>query len=159
MAYLFLACAILFEVLGTIAMKYSEGFTKVIPSLVVLVSHGICFVSLAIALKSLPMSMVYAVWAGVGTALMVIFGRLFFAEPVTSMKAMATVLIIAGVVMLNFGEDTWKSLAEPASKTANPLAPEANVVPVNEKLNTNTVQAFDTPPRVVETRPAEKTAG
>jgi small multidrug resistance pump len=104
MAYAYLLCAILFEVLGTIAMKYSEGFTKVIPSLLIVVAYGICFVSLTIALKSLPMSLVYAIWAGVGTALMVILGQVFFEEPLTYSKALATLLIVAGVVMLNLGE-------------------------------------------------------
>jgi small multidrug resistance pump len=100
-AYLYLAAAIIFEVLGTIAMKYSEGFTKVVPIILTLICHGICFVALAVALKSLPIGMVYAVWAGVGTALMVFLGMVFFNEPWAFQKVFATFLIIMGVVILN----------------------------------------------------------
>lgn len=132
MAYAYLLCAILFEVLGTIAMKYSEGFTKVIPSLLIVVSYGICFVSLTIALKTLPMTLVYAIWAGAGTALMVILGQIFFDEPLTYSKAFATVLIVAGVVMLNQGE---------------PVADEQ----VTRLEETDlTIKKFDAPPRFIE---------
>lgn len=102
MAYVYLAAAIVFEVLGTITMKYSEGFTKVIPIILTLVCHGICFVALAAALKSLPISMVYSIWAGVGTAAMAFIGLALFNEPLPFQKVMATVLIVAGVVMLNY---------------------------------------------------------
>ena len=63
MAYVYLAAAIIFEILGTISMKYAEGFTKVVPSVLIFVCYGICFVALTIALKTLPVSMVYAIWA------------------------------------------------------------------------------------------------
>lgn len=104
MAYAYLAAAIIFEVLGTITMKYSEGFTKVIPIILTLVCHGICFVALAVALKSLPISMVYAIWAGVGTAIMAFIGLMMFNEPLPLQKVLATSLIILGVVMLNFAD-------------------------------------------------------
>lgn len=102
MPYVYLAAAIIFEILGTISMKYAEGFTKVIPSVLIFVCYGICFVSLTIALKSLPVSMVYAIWAGVGTAIMAVVGLLMFGEPLPLQKILATSLIILGVVMLNF---------------------------------------------------------
>lgn len=105
MAYVYLAAAIIFEVLGTITMKYSEGFTKVIPIVLTLVCHGICFVALAAALKSLPISMVYSIWAGVGTAAMAFIGLALFNEALSMQKVMATVLIVAGVVMLNFTQN------------------------------------------------------
>ncbi|WII70823.1 multidrug efflux SMR transporter [Bdellovibrio sp. 22V] len=104
MAYVYLAAAIIFEVVGTITMKYSEGFTKVIPVILTLVCHGICFVALAVALKSLPISMVYAIWAGVGTAIMAFIGMMMFNEPLPLQKVLATTLIIVGVVMLNFAD-------------------------------------------------------
>ncbi|MGE5086566.1 MAG: DMT family transporter [Bacillota bacterium] len=102
MPYVYLAAAIIFEILGTISMKYAEGFTKVIPSVLIFVCYGICFVSLTIALKSLPVSMVYAIWAGVGTAIMAVVGLLMFGEPLPLQKILATSLIILGVVILNF---------------------------------------------------------
>ncbi|NUN05744.1 MAG: multidrug efflux SMR transporter [Bdellovibrio sp.] len=104
MAYAYLAAAIIFEVLGTITMKYSEGFTKVIPIILTLVCHGICFVALSVALKSLPISMVYAIWAGIGTAVMALAGLMLFNEPLHFQKVFATSLIIIGVVMLNITE-------------------------------------------------------
>ncbi|WP_295903557.1 DMT family transporter [uncultured Bdellovibrio sp.] len=104
MAYAYLAAAIIFEVLGTITMKYSEGFTKVVPIILTLVCHGICFVALAVALKSLPISMVYAIWAGVGTAMMALIGLMMFNEPLPLQKVLATSLIIAGVVLLNIAD-------------------------------------------------------
>lgn len=104
MAYAYLAAAIIFEVLGTITMKYSEGFTKVIPIILTLVCHGICFVALAVALKSLPISMVYAIWAGVGTAMMALIGLMMFNEPLPFQKVLATSLIIVGVILLNFAD-------------------------------------------------------
>lgn len=113
MAYAYLAAAIIFEVLGTIAMKYSEGFTKVIPIILTLVCHGICFVALAMALKSLPISMVYAIWAGVGTAIMALIGLMMFNEPLPLQKVLATSLIILGVVMLNVSD---KKPAEQVAK-------------------------------------------
>ncbi|WP_373999572.1 multidrug efflux SMR transporter [Bdellovibrio bacteriovorus] len=103
-AYLYLAAAIVFEVLGTITMKYSVGFTKVLPVILTIVCHGICFVALAVALKSLPISIVYAIWAGVGTAMMALVGLWMFNEPLPIQKVLATSLIILGVVMLNFSE-------------------------------------------------------
>lgn len=137
MAYLFLAIAIATEVIGTIALKYSEGFTKVIPSLLFVVSYGICFVGLALSLKSLPMSMVYAVWGGVGTVIIVVLGQLFFSEPLTYSKALATFLIVAGVVMLNMGD---KSVKE-------------------ESIDITTIKDFDAPPRVIESVRISENAG
>ena len=102
MAYVYLAAAIIFEILGTISMKYAEGFTKVVPSILIFVCYGICFVTLTIALKTLPVSLVYAIWAGVGTAIMAVVGLYFFNEPLPLQKIVATSLIILGVVMLNF---------------------------------------------------------
>lgn len=146
MAYLFLAMAIFSEVLGTIALKYSEGFTKVIPSLLVVVSYGVCFVGLALALKSLPMSVVYAIWAGVGTALVVVLGQVFFAEPLTYSKALATFLIVAGVVMLNLGESK--------EETAEMAAFEKI-----QATDISTIKDFDAPPRVIESVRVSENAG
>lgn len=102
MAYVYLAAAIIFEILGTLTLKNTEGFTKVIPIILTLVCHGICFVALAAALKSLPISMVYSIWAGVGTAAMALIGIWMFNEPLPFQKVLATMLIVIGVVMLNY---------------------------------------------------------
>ncbi len=133
LAYVYLAIGIIFEVLGTIAMKYSEGFTKVVPVILTLVCHGICFVALTVALKSLPISMVYAIWAGVGTAFMALIGLVMFNEPLPLQKVLATTLIVLGVVMLNFSEK--KPEAQVAKTSEKVLKEEASTVQVVSHRN------------------------
>jgi len=99
--WLFLAGAIAFEVAGTISMKLSEGFSKLIPSILVAVFYLISLAALTIALKKIDVSLAYAIWAGVGTALIAIVGVLYFKEPATMIKVISIALIIAGVVGLN----------------------------------------------------------
>lgn len=131
MAYVYLAAAIVFEILGTITMKYSVGFTKVLPIILTVVCHGICFVALAAALKSLPISVVYSIWAGVGTAAMALIGLLIFNEPLPLQKVLATTLIVLGVVMLNFTIDGKKpeqvAKSEPV-KVEIEKVPEAPII-------------------------------
>ena len=106
-------------------MKYSEGFTKGLPIILTIVCHGICFVALAAALKSLPISMVYSIWAGVGTAAMALIGLVVFNEPLPLQKVLATSLIVVGVVMLNF---TVESKVEQLAKS-EPVKAEVEKVP------------------------------
>lgn len=100
--WLFLICAILFEVSGTTCMKISYGFTRMIPSLLMFVFYGLSFVSLTFAIKKFDVSVAYAVWSGMGTALIAAIGILYFKEPLTAVKIVCTVLIIAGVAGLNY---------------------------------------------------------
>ncbi|UYL08175.1 multidrug efflux SMR transporter [Bdellovibrio sp. SKB1291214] len=102
MPYAYLAAAIIFEILGTIGMKYAEGFTRLIPSVLMVLCFAISFFCITFALKTLPVSLVYAIWAGVGTAIMAVVGLVIFNEPLPMQKVFATSLIILGVVMLNF---------------------------------------------------------
>jgi len=99
--WLFLAGAIVFEVAGTVSMKLSEGFTKLIPSILVAVFYLISLAALTFALKKIDVSLAYAIWAGVGTALIAIVGVVYFKEPATMVKVISIALIIAGVVGLN----------------------------------------------------------
>jgi small multidrug resistance pump len=82
-------------------MKLSNGFTKLVPSALVILFYGASFVLLALALKKIEVSIAYAIWAGVGTALIALIGILYFNESVTTLKLMSILLIIAGVVGLN----------------------------------------------------------
>ncbi|QDK37592.1 multidrug efflux SMR transporter [Bdellovibrio sp. NC01] len=138
MAYVYLAAAIIFEILGTISMKYAEGFTKVVPSVLIFVCYGICFVALTVALKTLPVSMVYAIWAGVGTAIMAVVGLFFFNEPLPLQKIMATSLIILGVVMLNFSgkhsQETKEQIAEVENVQELKRIPAADVKTPNVEI-------------------------
>jgi len=101
MTWLYLALAILLEVSGTTCMKLSEGFTKMVPSILLFVFYTLSFAMLTLALKKLDVSIAYAVWSGVGTALIAAIGVLWFREPATALKFISLGLIIIGVVGLN----------------------------------------------------------
>lgn len=101
MTWLFLIIAILFEVAGTTFMKLSNGFTKPVPSLLVLFFYGVSFFVMSLALKKLEMSVAYAIWSGLGTALVALIGIVYFRENANLMKVVAIALIIAGVMGLN----------------------------------------------------------
>lgn len=101
MTWLYLALAIVLEVSGTTCMKLSEGFTKLGPSILLVVFYTLSFGMLTLALKRLDVSIAYAVWSGVGTALIAAIGVLWFKEPVTALKLISLGLIIIGVMGLN----------------------------------------------------------
>ncbi|MFJ8226998.1 DMT family transporter [Streptomyces griseus] len=102
-AYGLLAAAIAAEVAGTTAMKYSEGFTRLWPSLGTVVGYLIAFTLLAQTLKTLSVGTAYAIWAGVGTAAVALIGILFLGESSGLGKITGIALIVAGVVVLNLG--------------------------------------------------------
>lgn len=101
MTWLYLVLAILLEVSGTTCMKLSEGFTKTVPSILLFVFYTLSFGMLTLALKKLDVSVAYAVWSGMGTALIATIGVLWFKEPLTALKLISLGLIILGVVGLN----------------------------------------------------------
>ena len=103
MTWLYLILAILLEVSGTTCMKLSEGFTKLVPSILLFVFYTLSFGMLTLALKRIDVSIAYAVWSGVGTALIATIGLLYFKEPMTALKLVSLGLIIIGVVGLNLG--------------------------------------------------------
>jgi len=96
-----LAGAILTEVAGTLALRASEGFSKLVPSLIVVAGYIVSFVLLAIVLdRGLPVGVAYAIWAGIGVALVAILGKFLFDDPLTALSALGIALIIAGVVLV-----------------------------------------------------------
>ncbi len=101
--WLFLLLAIIFEVCGTSSMKLSRGFTELAPSVAMLVLYALSLASLNLALKKIDVSVAYAIWSGIGTAMIVLIGIFFFREPVTVLKITSIILIILGVVGLNLG--------------------------------------------------------
>ena len=101
MAWIWLTGAIATEIAGTVALKYTDGFTRPVPSAVVVVSYGLSFLLLSLTLRDLSLSVTYAVWAGAGTAVIAVLGMAAFGEAVTTLKLAAIVLIVAGVVGLN----------------------------------------------------------
>ncbi|ALC30551.1 multidrug efflux SMR transporter [Streptomyces bacillaris] len=102
-AYGLLAAAIAAEVAGTTAMKYSEGFTRLWPSIGTAVGYLIAFTLLAQTLKTLSVGTAYAIWAGVGTAAVALIGILFMGESSSLVKIVGVGLIVVGVVVLNLG--------------------------------------------------------
>src|SRR3954451_25087626 len=101
MPAVYLLIAILSEVAGTVALKYTDGFTRLAPSTAVVAGYGVSFWMLALVLRELPLGLTYAVWAAVGTALIAAIGIVAFGEPATTLKLLSLSLIIAGVVGLN----------------------------------------------------------
>lgn len=101
MAWIFLAAAIVCEVFGTTMMKVSEGFSRLWPSVGMVAGYLGAFGMMALALKRLPVGTLYALWAGIGTALIALVGVLAFGESFTVVKGAGIVLIIAGVILLN----------------------------------------------------------
>ncbi|MBM4273078.1 MAG: multidrug efflux SMR transporter [Deltaproteobacteria bacterium] len=101
MHYLYLALAIILEVSGTTCMKMSQGFTRLMPSVWIFVFYGFSFTFLTLVLKKLEVSIVYAIWSGLGTALIAAIGIGYFGESVNALKLVSLGLVIAGVVGLN----------------------------------------------------------
>lgn len=100
-AWWLLVIAIVSEVIGSTGLKASSGFTKTLPSVVVVLGYGSAFYFLSLALKSIPLNTAYAVWSGLGTALIALLGWLFLKEPMNLSIGLGIVLIIVGVVILN----------------------------------------------------------
>lgn len=103
MAWVLLAIAIASEIAATTSLKQSEGFTKPLWSVAVVIGYGFSFFLLSQVLKTIPVSVAYAVWSGVGTAVVAAIGMVVLGEPVSLLKVGGIALIIAGVVALNAG--------------------------------------------------------
>ncbi|GAA4538332.1 DMT family transporter [Amycolatopsis samaneae] len=103
-AYLLLALAIGAEVTATISLKLSEGFSKVGPSILVVLGYVVAFVALSQVLKAgLPIGVAYAIWAAAGVALVAIIGVVFLKEPVNAAMIAGLALVIGGVVLIEVG--------------------------------------------------------
>jgi len=98
---LWLAAAIGSEIVATVSLKLSDGFTKPLPVVLVVAGYGLSFYALSITLRSIPLGVVYAIWSGVGTAAVVVIGLFLFRETLDAVKVAGIGLIIAGVVLLN----------------------------------------------------------
>ncbi len=94
--------AIPLEVTGTTSMKLSQRFTRVLPSVLIFVFYARLFVGLTLALKRLALSVVYAIWVGIGAVLITLIGFWYFDEQATLFKAACIALIVIGVVGLNY---------------------------------------------------------
>jgi len=99
--YALLAVAIVAEVIGTTALKSSEGFTRPLPSLIVVLGYGLSFYMLALVLRTIPVGVAYAIWAGMGIVLITVLGMVAFDQRPDLPALLGMALIIAGVVVIN----------------------------------------------------------
>ena len=102
MPWILLTLAGIFEIGWAIGLKYTDGFTKPMPTVLTAGSMVISIVLLGLAVKTLPMGTAYAIWTGIGTVGTVILGIILFAEPVTAMRIGCIALIVAGILGLKF---------------------------------------------------------
>ena len=100
MSGLFLTMAILFEVSGTLMLKFSNGFKIILPGILFIIFYAISFYFLSIALKEIDIGIAYAIWCAVGMTLVAILGIVLFHEPVTLIKILSIIFIIIGTVGL-----------------------------------------------------------
>ncbi len=101
MSIFYLAAAILLEICGTTALKLSDGFTRLGPASVVVICYTASFAVLSLALRGIDLSTAYAVWSGVGTALVAAIGIVWFGESAGTWKLACLALIVVGVAGLN----------------------------------------------------------
>jgi len=100
-SWLFLGIAIVAEVAATSSLKASEGFTRLIPSAIVVIGYGVAFYFLSLALKTIPVGIAYAIWAGFGIVLIALIGWLVLGQKLDIPAVIGMALIIAGVAVIN----------------------------------------------------------
>ncbi|WP_035053009.1 DMT family transporter [Andreprevotia chitinilytica] len=99
--WLFLAIAIIAEVIATTALKASAGFSKLVPSAIVVAGYGIAFYFLALTLRTIPIGIAYAMWSGVGIVLISLLGWLVYKQTLDAPAVIGIALIITGVLVMN----------------------------------------------------------
>ncbi len=104
-AWLLVAASVIAEVFGTVALKYSDGFSRLVPSGAAATFYALAIWLMAIAMRQLDMGITYAVWAASGTAGTAMVGVALFGEQVGTLKALGLVCVVGGVFMLNLGSD------------------------------------------------------
>jgi small multidrug resistance pump len=105
MHWLYLIIAILFEVSGTTCMKFSDGFSKLVPTLFIFIFYALSFTFVSLTLKVLPIGLTYAIWSALGTALITIIGIIWFGEGVNAIKLISLLFIIIGVAGLQLSQE------------------------------------------------------
>jgi small multidrug resistance pump len=103
LVYLLLLVAIVAEVLATSTLPRTHGFTVVLPSVLVVLGYAVAAFLLALVVRSMPVGLAYAIWAGLGTLTVVVVGATFLGQPVSAWQLGGILLIVAGVVLVNLG--------------------------------------------------------
>lgn len=106
MTYLYLAIAIIAEVVGTSALQGSAQFTRLAPSLLVVVGYGLAFYFMALVLRTMPIGITYAIWSGVGVVLVAVMGALLYKQVPDLPAVIGMAMIVAGVVVINVFSNT-----------------------------------------------------
>ena len=101
MNHVLLAIAIAFEVIATSALKATDGFTRLVPSIVTLAGYALAFYFLSLTLRTMPVGIVYAVWSGAGVVLITFIGWLYYRQSIDAPGLIGIGLIIAGVLVVN----------------------------------------------------------
>ena len=101
MNYGYLLAAILCEVIATSALKAAEGFTRLGPSLVVIIGYGLAFYCLSLTLRTIPVGIAYALWSGIGIVLIALAGWILYRQPLDLPAIVGMALIVAGVLVIN----------------------------------------------------------
>ena len=99
--YIYLAVAILFEVVATSALKETNGFTRLAPSLIAVAGYGLAFFFLSLTLRTLPVGVMYAIWSGAGIVFITAIGWVVFRQTLDLPAIVGIALILAGVVIIN----------------------------------------------------------
>lgn len=99
--YLSLAIAIVSEVIATSALRAADGFSKLVPSIVVVVGYAIAFLFLSITLRSMPVGIAYAIWSGLGVVLISVAAYFIYGQTLDAPALIGMALIVAGVLVLN----------------------------------------------------------
>jgi len=100
MEWIYLVIAGFFEVGWAMGLKYSQGFTKILPSILTVIGMVASFYFLSLSLKSLPLGNAYAIWTGIGTVGTVVLGIILFKEPINVMRMICILFIVLGIVGL-----------------------------------------------------------
>lgn len=104
--WLYLAIAIISEITATSSLKASEGFTKLVPSMAVVIGYGVSFYFLSLTLKVIPIGITYAIWAGLGIVLLAIVGWVFYGQKLDTAAIVGIGFILTGVLIMNLFSKT-----------------------------------------------------
>lgn len=101
LSWIYLAGAITFEIIATSALKAAEGFTKPLPTAIVVVGYVTAFYCLSVALRTIPMGIAYAIWSGIGIVVISVIGYVVYRQRLDLPALLGIVLIIAGIIVIN----------------------------------------------------------
>ena len=106
MRWIYLLLATFCEVTATSALKASDGFSRLIPSIIVIIGYGIAFYFLSLTLKTIPVGIAYAMWSGIGIALISIIAWLYYGQKLDVPAIIGLLLIVSGVIVINMFSKT-----------------------------------------------------